>query len=135
MNRIYVFESFPAYAYKETVKAEGGQERVTGQMFETSLRKQFLADSRYEAVINAVAWAEERYKNYIKYAYNQCFFSSIKVYIKSIGRLKENGESIDGNTGICLFEWKYDWPGTLASYIKAFDKPETREKFNIIAKD
>ena len=71
----------------------------------------------------------------MKVAYNQCFFSSIKVYIKSIGRIDKNGNALNGSTGICLFEWKYGWPGTLASYIKAFDKPETREKFNIIAKD
>lgn len=129
MNRIYVFESAPAYAYRET---EG---KSAGQMFETSLRKQFLADSQYEAVVKAVAWAKERYESYMKDAYNKCFFSSIKVYLKSIGRIDENGKTLDGNNGVCLFEWKYDWPGTLDSYIKAFDKPETTKKFNIIVKD
>jgi len=129
MNKIYVFESSPAYAYRET----GGN--FAGQMLETSLRKQFLADSRYEAVVKAVAWAKERYKNYMKDAYNQSFFSSIKVYIKSIGRIDENGNALDGSTGVLLFEWKYDWPGTLDSYIKLFDKPEIKKKFSIIAKD
>jgi hypothetical protein len=109
LKEVLVFVASPAYAYRE----KDGE--FAGQMLEKQMDQEFIADSYGEAVKHAIAWAHNRFEAIIKDWYNESFFSSIKVYVKSIGRSQENGQLDTHNHG-CFFEWKYDWPGTLEEY-------------------
>lgn len=108
---IIVFVASPVYTYREH---EGMM--LEGMMLEKSLSLEFLANSHKEAIDKAIAWAKDRYENYIKDSYKESFFSSIKVYTKEIGFIDEDGTGHTKNH-MFFFEWKHDWPGTLEQYV------------------
>jgi hypothetical protein len=115
---LYVYDAVPAYAYRET---EG---KNAGMMFETKCPHTFVAQTNGEAVQKAIAHAKERYEQYFKDAYKDCFLSSIKVWLKYIGPIKDNGEGTSRNVGV-IFEWKHDYPDTIESYTEAYLKDYT----------
>ena len=79
----------------------------------------FVAESHAEAIDAAVAWSQNRYEAYFKDAYKNCEIGSLKLYQKWIG-IPEPSGFIPTHTWGCLFEWKYDWPGTLSQYVSEF---------------
>ncbi len=128
MERIVIFIASPAYAYRET---EGN---LAGEMLEKHLDHTFIADTKEEAIRKAVAWARNRFDNYIADTYNQSFFSSLKVRIGSLGRVDDKGEA-GGHTGYTFFEWKFDYPDeSIDTFVDAFCKKEgMQDKIELVS--
>lgn len=107
-KHIEVYVASPAWVYKDS-----------GHPLEHHLSIEFLAEDDMGAVQASVKWARERHEAIMKGYGEGSFFSSIKVYRKRIEAPGEDG-SIGTRTWGCIFEWKYDWPGTLEDQIGSF---------------
>jgi len=107
MKSIQVYVAAPAWVYKDN-----------GESLEHSLSIEFLSDSDFGAVEEAIKWALERHEAIMKDYGGGAFFSSIKVYTKAISEPDDTGYIRTVTTGQ-LFEWKYDWPGTIEQYVEA----------------
>lgn len=85
-------------------------------MRETSLQRDFVADTYGDALDIAPQWAENRLQAVIKDMYGQdAKVGCITVGVRVIGRANDKG-FIEGGFDR-FFEWKYDWPGTLSQHI------------------
>jgi hypothetical protein len=89
-------------------------------MRETSSSIDFLAKNANDAIDALVAWANNRYNAIYKDMYKNCEIGCLKLYQKQICQPETSGFINTHTIGFVLFEWKYDWPGTLKSYIKSF---------------
>ncbi len=131
MESIYVYVASPAFAYRETNKKSD----LCGMMLERSLSFEFITSSYSEAIDKAIAWSKNRFETVIKDYYDESFFSSLKIHIREISAIEEDGSSNGGSRGTC-FEWKYDWPGTLEDWVKrAKSKEDVYTKMMYRAKD
>ena len=114
---IIIFVASPAYCYKEEKNI------FTDMMLERHLDQLFIADSYGEAVQQSLEYTLNRYEQYFKDAYNECFIGSLKVFTKLIGRQLPDKRFATVSGG-CFFEWKYDWPDSLERYVAAYLKKE-----------
>ena len=107
MNEVTICIATPAYVYEEDTGP------LKGQRVETHLTFRYLAKDGGEAIRMAVAHARERYQEYYKDSYKNCFLGSIKVGTESIGRIDMKTGTGSSSSMMPIFEWKYDWPETL----------------------
>ncbi len=89
---------------------------------EHGLQQLYLAPNEVEAVRMAVAWGQERAKAL------EWFLGCIKVHHYIIHTPEPSGYIRSGAVPFYLFEWKYDWPGTLEQYVKSFEENARRLK-------
>lgn len=76
-----------------------------------NLSIEFLAPTRYRAIKAGLAWVKNREKELKDLG----TLTTIKVWTKQISPPSRGGYIRTFTTG-CIFEWKYDWPGSLEDY-------------------
>ena len=110
LKEVVVFSAHVSYPYYDT------DERG---MRETSLTREFVADTYGEALDVASKWADNRLEALIKDMYGKdAKIGCVKVGVRVIGCARGDGY-IEGGFGQ-FFEWKYDWPGSLSQHIEAW---------------
>jgi hypothetical protein len=123
MEPIIVYVASVSYVYYD--EDEGGmRERGSDIEFVTNLGSKHFpirakAENHAAAVDAACAWAKNRYEAVYKNMLKRCEIGCIKIYQKCIGVPEQSGY-IPTHTLGCLFEWKYDWPGTQEQYVQSF---------------
>jgi hypothetical protein len=82
----------------------------------TDIRFRREDDSHRLAALNAVSWYNNRHK-----AFPECFpeLWCLKLYLLHIPLILPDGSLSFHENGGCVFEWKYDWGGTIEDYIEA----------------
>ena len=119
-KEVQVFSVHVSYPYYDTEDMA---------MRETSLQRNFVADTYGEALDVASKWADNRLEAVIKDMYGQdAKVGCIKVGVRVIGRAEDSG-FIPGGMGQ-FFEWKYDWPGFRNQHIESWknSNAEMRDK-------
>ena len=86
-----------------------------GEKGEHGMEQLYCAVTDAEAVRAAVAWGNERATAL------GWILGCLKVHHYEIKTPEENGHIRSGRVPFHLFEWKYDWPGTLEQYVTAFE--------------
>ena len=90
-----VFSVKPAWIYRSN----------SGEMRETHLQIDFLADTYGEAIHAGIKWARNRHDNIMKDLYEDCSLGSIKIGCRRISTPSEDGYISTTYLG-SFFEWK-----------------------------
>jgi hypothetical protein len=120
MIPLLVYVASVSYVYYD--EDEGG-------MRERSSDIEFVAENPATALDAACAWAKNRYEAVYKEMYKRCQIGGIRLYQKQIGVPEPSGYIPTHTVGFCMFEWKFDRPGTLELYVQEFKrKAETHAR-------